>query len=239
MKDFEIKTKFVMVYCAVVLGALLLLLLFNGCTQATESPQGSIATPLSSDTTEFKTKTLDDKFNEYGAMLSAIPGVDFKSYCGHEIKNKDAFYSALLKNMAKHESGLKNSSTFYECNKTSCVYSSGCFQDKERGHCMKSGSKLDDGFVVSRGLFQMSISSARGLGCLWLVTPQDLHDENKNIKCAVLALDKFITQDKKIAGRDGKYLGASRYWAVMREFKKGVQKKSYAEIKKASCGAGK
>lgn len=217
--------------------------LLNGCTSL-EIAQQEIAPKIPVESPKIETPaaevavkklTLDEKFLIEAKKLATTPA-DIKAYCGKDIKDKELFYQAVLKNMAVHESGLKNSSTYYECSKKACQYSGGCFTDPVRGYCMKSGEKWENGFVVSRGLFQMSISSSRSLGCTWLEKPEDLHDEDKNIKCASLALTKYFTQDKVIAARkDGKWLGAARYWAVMRETKGGEPRASYADIKAKAC----
>jgi hypothetical protein len=71
--------------------------------------------------------------------------------------------------------------------------------------------------VVSRGLLQISIESARGYDCE-LTDAQQLHDPFKNLSCGVRILDRWVGRDGRIAGKvDSKWRGGARYWSVLRE----------------------
>lgn len=112
--------------------------------------------------------------------------------------------------MSYYESGFNPKSLFRECNKNSCIYSAGCQKDPTYGYCMKGGSSLDGGIVISRGLLQMSFSSAKnGYGCD-ISKPDDLHDPLKNLKCANKIMLKQINRSEK------KITASSNYWAVIK-----------------------
>lgn len=124
-------------------------------------------------------------------------------------KPDHVFWSRLFVAVSKYESNWNTDTTFYECNKRSCVYKSGCIKDKSKGYCMTGGHKADNGYVISRGLFQISYGSALSYGCD-LSSPQDLHDMEKNINCAVKIMTKQIANNKDaINGRI--------YWSVLRK----------------------
>lgn len=79
--------------------------------------------------------------------------------------------------------------------------------------------------VVSRGLFQMSLSSSNAYGCGWK-TEQEIHDKPlKAIDCAVATLAYWIVRDGCLACKGNKdpnnkwdsgHRGGGRYWAVFR-----------------------
>ena len=70
--------------------------------------------------------------------------------------------------------------------------------------------------VVSRGLLQLSIESARGYGCE-LESSELLHLPEHNLRCGVRILAALVERDGRIAGRrDGAWQGGARYWAVLR-----------------------
>lgn len=84
--------------------------------------------------------------------------------------------------------------------------------------------------VISRGLLQISIESAKGYDCE-VRDAQELHDPFKNLSCAVRILDRWVGRDGRIAGKvDSKWRGGARYWAVMRE----ADKTSYKTILSSS-----
>jgi len=71
--------------------------------------------------------------------------------------------------------------------------------------------------VVSRGLLQISMESANGYGCN-IKEARELHDPETNIKCGLKIMDKLIRRDGQVMGKkDGKWVGLSRYWSVLRE----------------------
>lgn len=107
-----------------------------------------------------------------------------------------------------HESAFKPSVLYRECNKTKCQYSSGCQYHGEYGYCMKGGHKLDGGIVISRGLMQLSLESAKGYGCQ-VSTPDELHNPEKNLTCGVKIMVKQVD-------RTGLFLASSNYWAVLK-----------------------
>lgn len=71
-------------------------------------------------------------------------------------------------------------------------------------------------WVISTGLFQLSLESAKGYGCD-IGSQSDLKDPYKNIKCAVKILERWVLRDARIASKvNGKWMGGARYWSVLR-----------------------
>jgi hypothetical protein len=116
--------------------------------------------------------------------------------------------------MAKYESSFKPETIFYECSKKSNVYGKTAFYDKERGWCMKGVSQYDGGFVISRGLLQISIASAKSYGCP-IEKSTDLHNAQINLECGVKIATNWINKDGVFFGGDK--LGIGRYWSVGRK----------------------
>jgi hypothetical protein len=70
--------------------------------------------------------------------------------------------------------------------------------------------------IVSTGLFQLSLESARGYGCDFK-TSEDLKDPYKSIDCAVVIMERWVERDNCISCRsNGLWRGGARYWAVLR-----------------------
>lgn len=71
-------------------------------------------------------------------------------------------------------------------------------------------------WVISRGLFQLSIESAnqKAYGC-GFKTEQEIHEPLKNISCAVKIVNHWANKDLVFFG--GEKLGLGRYWSVCRE----------------------
>lgn len=71
-------------------------------------------------------------------------------------------------------------------------------------------------YIVSRGLFQLSIESGRGYDRS-LKDEQSLHDPKVNIELAVKIMEKLVGDNDRIAGKvSGKWQGGARYWSVLR-----------------------
>ena len=71
--------------------------------------------------------------------------------------------------------------------------------------------------VVSRGLLQLSIESARGYSCP-VETGQDLHDPELNLICTVKIMKRWVLNDGVISGQSGtSWRGGARYWSVLRK----------------------
>lgn len=87
--------------------------------------------------------------------------------------------------------------------------------------------------IWSRGLFQLSLESGLGYKCPFR-NQEDLHDPERNIKCAVLILERWVTRDNRIAGKEsGSWRGGARYWAVLRGSRE-YTKNSLKAIKEAN-----
>lgn len=148
-------------------------------------------------------------------ILTVIPK-DIDNYCPKykdlEMSARVHFWAYLLSVMAKKESNFKPESTYKEN-----------FKDRK-------GS-----YITSRGLLQISIESGLGYKCPFK-TEQDIHDPAKNLKCGVMILDRWVKQDKVIAGKvSNEWRGGSRYWAVLRkgsshEYIKKVMKTEFCSL---------
>lgn len=135
------------------------------------------------------------------------------AYGGLSADNKTLVHTLVLHEMAKFESGYKADKVYYECSKSRGTYSSERYVEG-RGYCMVGGHNLDGGLVISRGLLQMSFSSANNYGCAFKV-PTDLHDAVRNVECAAKIYGKWVREDGCLSCVKNK--GAGRYWSVMRE----------------------
>lgn len=220
---------------------IILALFIASCNQA---PQSAVVasqdntTAISQDSTaasvdQTKPLTLKEKLSIAAKEFEPLK-TSYMPFCSKTPKDLNLFYTTLFYEMIRHESGFKNETEYYECAKAKCHYSTGCFEDPVRGFCRITSNKLDGGFAVSRGLFQLSVSSVRGLGCKdYVQNSQDLHIEEKNIKCALNIYKNYIIQDKIITGKvDDKWKGGSRYWSVLRPTFDGKPRNSYLKITK-------
>lgn len=219
---------------------LILLFLFAGCIDipdeyANQYPKKEESVVVSADVTPVKPVekplTLKEKLSVAAKEFEPLQ-TSYLPFCAKTPKDLNLFYTTLFYEMIRHESGFKNEEAYYECAKAKCYYSAGCFEDPIRGFCRITSSKFDGGFAVSRGLFQLSVSSVRGLGCKdYIENSQDLHNEDKNIKCAMTIAKNYFQQDKMVTGNiDGKWKGLSRYWSVLRPTFDGKERKSYTSI---------
>jgi len=131
-------------------------------------------------------------------QLVTLTPNDIDAFCpGYRAANPDgrrAFYVSLLAELSRYESNFDPSVSFTES-----------FSDS-------TGRR-----VVSRGLLQLSQESANGYGC-GITDPQQLHDPETNIRCAVRILGRWVERDGVIAGyNSGAWRGASRYWSPFRD----------------------
>lgn len=184
-----------------------------------------------------------------GADMAASNPLDAEAFCPSYKKltadERVEFYAQLISKMVQYESSYNPASFMYECSKTKNNYGSNARWDEERGWCMKGGHSLDGGYVISRGLMQMSLESAQSYGCPVKV-PQDMHDPYKSLDCAIRVMNRFIPAPRpymgatrghgSIAGYSSTrkaWNGAAAYWAVIRETKdaNGKVKPSFTGIK--------
>lgn len=215
---------------------LLSLLIITGCQTlppTTTQPTPPVTPPTKpsllppSATFAWDSKPDGKKWSEFAlnesAKLSALMTVtlkDAKDYCPNYNKftqaQRQVFWTHWVSELAKWESNHNPKSFMYECRKDRCVYGS-CSYDAQKGYCMKGGAKADGGYVVSRGLTQMSLASSIALGCD-VKTPQDLHDPFKNIQCALRGMNRWAARDQSLFDIDGdnRWGGCSAYFAVCR-----------------------
>lgn len=136
----------------------------------------------------------------YKAILSSElvnlkPG-DISDFCPSYPTDKDArarFWVALISAMAEKESSHKPETQYKES-----------FKDQHGN------------YVISRGLLQLSIESARGYKCV-LDNAQDLHDPYKNLDCGLKILTRWVSKDGFIARKTSGWRGGARYWSVLRK----------------------
>lgn len=127
------------------------------------------------------------------ALYEALAKQDFsdvKSPCQKLDTHNCA--AQLISKMAQYESSFKPETTY-----------------KESGHLQG---------VTSRGLFQLSIVSAKSkvYGCTEIKVEQDLHDPIKNIQCMVKIFGHW-SRTYKVMLNGKKESGAGRYHSVGRE----------------------
>jgi len=136
--------------------------------------------------------------------LDKLPVSDAKEFCPNGMSERNWVH--LMASIVKFESNFKPNTTFKENFKSSA-----------------SGD-----YVISTGLFQISLSSTRnGYKCVWS-GQEDLKDPIKNIACSGKVLKKLVAQDGRIAGNvGGKWKAGARYWSVLR-----VDSKTKAHVKK-------
>jgi hypothetical protein len=172
------------------------------------------------DTKEF---AWDQTFNQFAqtaltrhgkALVESQPedvGEWCKKYSYLGIEARKQFWSDLLMLMSKFESDHDVERTYTES-----------FSDKH-------GKP-----VVSRGLLQISLESARGYRCP-ITQPRTLHDASSNLHCGVQILSQLVSRDNRIAETyfGGFYSvgngwgGGARYWAVLRDRRKISAMQSY------------
>jgi len=139
-----------------------------------------------------------DAVTDYGKDLLASNPEDIKTFCpnynslGEE--GKKMFWMHLVSSMTEFESGFKPETKFQE------------------------GFKDQNGdYIISRGLLQLSIESARGYDCT-LDNAQDLHSAQLNLECGVRIINRWVRRDGRVAGNvDGVWRGGARYWSVLRK----------------------
>lgn len=128
-------------------------------------------------------------------MLGKVPG-DAEDFCPNYVRlnrhQKKTFWVYLLSAVSQFESNFNPDTSYTEA-----------FADS-------TGQ-----MVVSRGLLQLSLESARGYGCE-LRGGQDLHDPLKNLSCGIRILNRWVGSDGVIRANNGGWKGGARYWSVLR-----------------------
>jgi hypothetical protein len=135
--------------------------------------------------------------SKVAAKLATTTPTDYKDFCPEykslSDENKRNFWVYLLSSMAQLESNFNPSLSYREA-----------FRDG-------SGN-----YVMSRGLLQISIESGNAYGC-GFKSQSDLNDPYRNLSCGLRVLNKWVVNDKRIAGSvSGSWRGGSRYWSVLR-----------------------
>ncbi|MCK5608315.1 hypothetical protein KAR91_40915 [Candidatus Pacearchaeota archaeon] len=173
---------------------------------------------------EYNDYFLINAIKTYGAALLTKKPSDWKDYIDVYPTTQDGlitFWGNIMVEMALWESNWDSS-----------------ISSLEEDYFKRTGIK-----IFSRGLFQMSIESARAYKkCKpLLASVADLHVDSKNIKCAVIILNHLFDKDgvitKKVRGgflnTKTYWRGGARYWAVLRGTKT-YTKKALKAIKGAN-----
>lgn len=181
---------------------LLILAALVGCTNqapvtapSNEPPKTEPPKPLKADWakpeyTAFVVKALDD----LGSNLMTGPVNDAKNWCGDFGKaDRKQFWVMVFSSLARYESDFKPEVKYTES-----------FKD-QKGN-----------FIISRGLLQLSLESSKGYDC-GFKDEQELHDPEKNIRCGVRILNKWVSRDFVVSGgSEGAWKGGARYWSPFR-----------------------
>jgi len=139
-----------------------------------------------------------DAVTEYGKDMLASNPDDIKMFCPNYrnlgSEEKKMFWMHLVSSMTEFESGFKPETSYRES-----------FKDN------------NGNYIISRGLLQLSIESARGYDCT-LDDAEDLHSAQKNLECGVRIINRWVRRDGRVAGNvDGTWRGGARYWSVLRK----------------------
>ncbi len=145
------------------------------------------------------------------SKLPDLPMADIEAFSpGYGLlsrQEKVRWFAHLIVQMAKHESKWNPNAKLVEDFKNS------------------DGAK-----VVSSGLMQISIESARGYG--FDGTAQDLFNPLKNLEATVMIAEKLIAKDGRLQGAPvSGWVGLSRYWSVIRIQKDGELRESFAQLR--------
>lgn len=139
------------------------------------------------------TPMLENALKTYGQGLltGEYPGV-----CGDKL----AYWSNLFVAVAKRESNWKPTDKMQES-----------FKDSKGNP------------QISAGIFQLSLDDGKnnGSACAQFKVFADVLDPKKNIECAVVIMNRWVTKDKVIAlgSETADAKGGARYWSVLREGK--------------------
>jgi hypothetical protein len=139
-------------------------------------------------------KALEEHASELMDAVSSDISTFSNGYKTMNYNERLNFWSYLISIMAEKESSFKPATTYTEA-----------FNDA-------SGNP-----VISTGLLQLSIESARGYSCP-VDSTEDLKDPEKNLICAVLIMKRWVLQDGVISGKvSTSWRGGARYWSVLRK----------------------
>jgi len=138
--------------------------------------------------------------------LDKLNPSDAKEFCPNGMSTRNWVH--LMGAMVNYESGFKPTTVYQE-----------------------NFTGRDGKFILSIGLFQVSLSSSNGgYGC-GFKDNEDIKNPEKNISCGVKILKKLISQNGRIAGKvNGSWQGGARYFAVLRTPK--VNEKSIPYLRK-------
>jgi hypothetical protein len=120
------------------------------------------------------TATLMESLNSRGDRLLAAAPQDATAFCpgfaALDREGRRAFYVGLISKMAEFESGFDPATTFQEA-----------FNDAQGRP------------VISRGLLQLSIESARAYRGCAPESAEELHDPRTNLTCTVAILQRWMS----------------------------------------------
>lgn len=185
-------------------------------------PAAPAPAPAHEEITDWK-PALAQGIKQLGGGILAITPKDVAEYCPKWPKlsqdERSEVLAVIMGGMIGAESGGNTATEFRECSKSKNVYGREGQYKAGFGWCMMGGDKAENGYVISRGLFQISLGSAKGYKCEGIEKPSDLHDPQKNINCAVKIMSKLVVENKRLSGKqNGSWQGGARYWSTLRDF---------------------
>lgn len=156
------------------------------------------------------------------SYLDKVPVNDFKDFHFKKSIGTKTEWAKLFIEMAKWESGYKPEKFYLEktCKGVGIFRKCSTIRDR-KGR-----------IVTSRGLFQLSIESSNLNYKCGFKDEKEVHDPEKNIRCAVKIMERWVLQDKVI-GKVSPNRGGARYWSVLRGTRE-YTKKALAAIKLAN-----
>lgn len=179
------------------------LILLSSCISVPDLPDPSDKPSDPVDQAPIKTALPKQEWSDYLFKLvkeSGLAELDLPyqdTYCpnGLTVKNWTHLFVAMM----KYESNFKPEEVYKED-----------FKDS-------SGN-----YVMSTGLFQISLSSSRqsAYGCRdFIQTNDDLKDPYKNMRCSVNIAKYWVSKDKRVGVgyNSSTARGLARYWSVMRD----------------------
>lgn len=149
------------------------------------------------------------------ALIDAVMNSDLKDVphpCPKSYSTKECLIQA-LSIASKYESGFKPETVYEECSNDKTKYTEVVWVESKKKWCRKSSAP--EGYAVSRGLLQISISSSNSSSYkCGTKEPKQLHDPIFNLQCGVKIAVFQINKSGKFYS-DNKE-GLSAYWSVFR-----------------------
>jgi|GEM_PF-6992637 len=186
--------------------------MFSGCTAAPKEVSAIVtATSTSTSTsTDYQaswpqkeyTEILVKSLDNHGQAL-------MQSYPPEVCGDRKKYYVALMSALAGFESSFDTNAKYTEN-----------FKDNKGK------------YIVSRGLFQMSLESCNGNYACAFKSDSEIHDPKLAIVCAVKAANKLVNRDGVLYSESAPWKGLSAYWAP---FRNKAKREAMIAKAKATC----